>query len=804
NGKTISIGTTNVVKSIPQGYVVVSGNSSNNKNHQLICLDKKDPTKLLWRLELNQNSQNIEILGVEYTPYDGGRLVVLYSEEDPNYGSYTNIPVKQIKFKVFNFKNNFPSLLFSGNGGSYATDSQHGAGPGGRLDTWAITPIFNFDKEVNKYLIYCRDQYFNQYFKYSSNEARETFYLIDLTKSSTNNGENCKPILTMWEAPQRNGSYVNTYTGNKKTILSIAAFEKENIVYSLPLIIDFDDKKLELGLYRVQKDYDDRPYPLGIEKSSRNWVYNVLITRNHIQLNEIEINEQIFSSSSNEKDYQKAADLAKGSISSYSFKITNDGKLKVCFVINISPNGTNFSPHRGAKFVLIEIDKNKDITYSIKNLFSNNHDLLSEDELWHGYFVNDVITKHGINSTLNNENLTPFVGVGWSQKRLGDSYPWFVWLVKNPFSKSNDYNFNPHTNSNDFRVYCVNGGINNNQVYPGSINSHSQYGLSQFNVGFPILEYDENKNDSSFNRNILFTWNNQQKAIVINQKNYKSFQAPTLGYYTRLKVNKNSFSYSDLGLSSNDFSRLTKDDIKNRIKNNLLLNNISNSIHTFDKLFFDYENGQIIFTLKINNYFNQQGQLKTDNNFKLENITITGLTTIKYQISTAIQNLYNSTYTDYKNRNSSVFIASEIFSHNSQTNNELYWSLREIVWRLVTKNKLGLKLKKTIGFGSNQQQTRTNFNSFFKSFSWTKYNNKKGEITAIFSINKDYLYVDESQDDKSFTITFNGLRKIEDTKLKSNNKDNAITDSALSSFNIPHNGTILDQQYDYLSPETKV
>ncbi|MBR2999006.1 MAG: hypothetical protein IKF44_01280, partial [Mycoplasmataceae bacterium] len=640
----------------------------------------------------------------------------------------------------------------------------------------------------------------------NSHDARETFYLIDLKKPANNiNGSsNCLPVMTMWEAPEKYGSYVNAYMGNKKTILSIAAFEKDNIVYSLPLIIDFNDKKLELGLYRVQKDYDVRPYSLSIEKSSSRGDYNVLITRNHIQLNEIEINEQIFSSSSNEKDYQKAADLAKGSISSYSFKITNDGKLKVCFVINISPNGTNFSPHRGAKFVLIEIDKNKDIKYSIKNLFSNNHDLSSEDELWHGYFVNDVITKHGINSTLNNENLTPFVGVGWSQKRLGDSYPWFVWLVKNPFSKSNDYDFNPYTNSNDFRVYCVNGGINNNQIYPGSINSHSQYGLSQFNVGFPILEYDENKNDSSFNRNILFTWNNQQKAIVINQKNYKSFQAPTLGYYTRLKVNKNSFSYSDLGLSSNDFSRLTKDDIKNRIKNNLLLNNISNSIHTFDKLFFDYENGQIIFTLKINNYFNAQGQLKKDNNFKLENITITGLTKIKYQILPTSQNLYNSNYTDYKNRNSSFFVANNISSYNDKNNDQLYWSLREIVWSLVTKTKLGFKLKKSIDFGSNQQQTHTNFDSFFKSFLWTKCDSKKGQISASFTINKEYLYVDESQEDKNFTITFNGLRKIEDTKLKSNTKDNSITDSALSSFNIPHNGTKLDQKYDYLSPETKV
>ena len=47
NGKTISIGTTNIAKSIPQGYLVISGNSSNNKNQQIICLDKKDPTKLL-------------------------------------------------------------------------------------------------------------------------------------------------------------------------------------------------------------------------------------------------------------------------------------------------------------------------------------------------------------------------------------------------------------------------------------------------------------------------------------------------------------------------------------------------------------------------------------------------------------------------------------------------------------------------------------------------------------------------------------------------------------------------------------
>ena len=46
NNRTISIGTSNITKSIPQGYVIVSGDSR-NKNQQLVCLDKNDPTKAL-------------------------------------------------------------------------------------------------------------------------------------------------------------------------------------------------------------------------------------------------------------------------------------------------------------------------------------------------------------------------------------------------------------------------------------------------------------------------------------------------------------------------------------------------------------------------------------------------------------------------------------------------------------------------------------------------------------------------------------------------------------------------------------
>ncbi|MBR3347990.1 MAG: hypothetical protein IKG36_01055, partial [Mycoplasmataceae bacterium] len=198
NNRTISVGTPNIVKSIPQGYIVVSGNS-NNKNQQVVCLDKNDPTQELWQLDLggnNNSNENINIYGVEYTPYDGGRLVVLYSQaaSDNTYSNQKNV---QIKFKVFNLNNNQPELNFAGFGWEYKNDwssnNQEGDS-GSRLDTWAINPIFNFSGEVTKYLIYCKEQYFTN----NDNNGRTRFYLVDLKNPNTNN-EKCEAIKMRWE-----------------------------------------------------------------------------------------------------------------------------------------------------------------------------------------------------------------------------------------------------------------------------------------------------------------------------------------------------------------------------------------------------------------------------------------------------------------------------------------------------------------------------------------------------------------------------------------------------------------------------
>ena len=444
----------------------------------------------------------------------------------------------------------------------------------------------------------------------------------------------------------------------------IASIEKEGKIYIFPLIVDFVDAKLEFGIYKL---------------SDNNVEF--LNDTDHIQFNNININSSdIFNNKNSNSNslFNKAADLVKGSISSSTFKIENN-KLKIAFAINMSPNGTSFSPHRGGKLITLEIDNNFNISPQIKPLFQNNQstdNLNLKDELWHGYFANEVIIKHGINSTINNNDLTPFIGMGLTEAKLNPTNrPWFVSVIKNPFKSVANYSFSDtNVDDNDnVRVYRVNNGNSidtSKGIYSGN-GSHTggQFSFGQFQVGIPILDYNEETgNNNVFERNILFTWNKKQEAIIINQKDHQSNvnALPTYGYHTRLK-NTNP-SYSELGLTNNFKLINNKQDIANRIKEKLLINNIKNSEITFEKLFFDYENGQIQFKFRINKYFDQTGQLKSDSNLVLEG-SIIGFQPIKYEISPS-QNLYNSNYKDYQDRNSSVFIASEIVSYNNSQIND--------------------------------------------------------------------------------------------------------------------------------------
>ena len=172
----------------------------------------------------------------------------------------------------------------------------------------------------------------------------------------------------------------------------------------------------------------------------------------------------------------------------------------------MSPHGTLHSPHRAGKLVIVEIDDTFNTNNQIKQLFQNNQsedNLNSREELWNGYFANEVIAKHGINVTKNNHSLTPFISIGWNKEKLQENYPWFVSIIKNPFDSNAKYSFSDINveDENNFRVYRVNNGDSidtSKGIYPGRKgDAPSQFGYGQFEVGIPILDYNEEKENNN-------------------------------------------------------------------------------------------------------------------------------------------------------------------------------------------------------------------------------------------------------------------------------------------------------------------
>ena len=618
NDRSIRIANPNIAKAIPGGYVVVSGDS-NNKNQQVVCLDSNNPTKRKWVINLGNNNTttNINVYGIEYSPHSGGTLVVLYSE-DANDQQYENDRINnQLRLKIFkdidnkvlgNNLTHSSDLMFSYPNGSSDGSQAH---IGGRLDTWAISPVYNFSGQVTKFIIYCKERNFT----YTNDKNPAYFLLIDLEKQ--NNITNVLKIH--WN--DENG---NLSSQQRKGILSTAAFEKDNTLYIAPLIINFETKKFKLDVYKKLESNEFHSH----SKRDLNWA----------------VGDHEIGDSHN----SQIAEMVKGAISSFSFKKTSNG-LNISFAINSRPNGNRVGKHRSSGIVLLELNNSFEITNTYtKDLFASgsftNTDI--KNELWTGYFSNEVIAKYGIDATLNKDYLTPFIGLGWSEvEQFGNNQnqkAWFIQLIKNPFNTNNSYEIASNTNSNDFRVYR----INNDDFYKnwGGWN-WGQFGFEQLRSGVPILEYNASQDkDESFNRNIFLTKNKTSKAIVINQKDRGPQTDSVASYSYHTTLDRIESSYSNLKLDKS-MDNITEEKIISLVSNkeDIVLNFIGRNIvsdatFAISNIAFNYVDGTITFNLGITKYFDEKGVFQSGT--KTFNLTINGFDKKETKIN-AIINLNN-------------------------------------------------------------------------------------------------------------------------------------------------------------------
>ncbi|MBR2022798.1 MAG: hypothetical protein IJ997_03815, partial [Mycoplasmataceae bacterium] len=118
-----------------------------------------------------------------------------------------------------------------------------------------------------------------------------------------------------------------------------------------------------------------------------------------------------------------------------------------------------------------------------------------------------------------------------------------------------------------------------------------------------------------------------------------------------------------------------------------------------------------------------------------------------------------------------------------------YWNFRFLVLTALKEKQSLFGRSNNFRNVNNLTITEQDFNNVFTNFEITNSNNANGSITVSFTIKKDYVYTDNENLNK--IVTFNGLRKINQTELISNNKETPLEIQSLSTINMPYNGNSL-------------
>ncbi|MBR3832236.1 MAG: hypothetical protein IKJ72_01215, partial [Mycoplasmataceae bacterium] len=321
-----------------------------------------------------------------------------------------------------------------------------------------------------------------------------------------------------------------------------------------------------------------------------------------------------------------------------------------------------------------------------------------------------------------------------------------------------------------------------------------QLGFDQLECGIPLLEYNENKT-TPFDRNIFLTKNKESKAIMINQKDRGSSTAnqATYSYHTsfeNLTPSFNNFKSSSNKLLDQNMDNVTEQKIQDLInstnKDTFLRalngkNIVSDATFAIRDIVFNFVSGTINFVLDITKYFDERGIFQS------------GTQTFNVAI-TAFNKKQKTTISDNVNLNDPTVVYNNIHSYNLiPTISGFYTSIDDKYWNFRFLVLTALKQKQNL-FGrlnnfrnvNNLTITEQDFNNVFTNFEITNSNNANGSITVDFTIKKDYVYT--NNEDLKDIVTFNGLRKINQTELISNNKETPLEIQSLSTINMPYSG----------------
>ena len=791
----ITLANPNVARSVPNGFVYTT------EDGQIICVNKDNPAKLDWKASISGVDTYQKIVGIEYTPFND-TLVVLYT----NGASTGNVVVSVAQF------NDISQTIDGSELGTAETNASSSVkvieyNTAGTNDdyfsasTWAISPVYKTslqegdNAQVTQYLIYSRGV------GSETNWPKMGLYNIKDKSIQTTD----RPI---------------PYTSSKSFI--------NNIV---PFIYESSLKLIEFGIHVyggqniLTTDYmwtnDLSTFDLNYTPGGDN--YKIIQTSGMGPIENAEISEAV-----------NAVSQSITSSVPYFYIENSNPTLKIPFIINFAGTGTSGDWFDKPLFGTIWFNpKTEAISSGISQvyLFSGNS---AKSHVYAGNFNNELQIKSGLaqsttpflNFTFVGDSTNMILNETNNNNGVSTNDGKFIGMIEALFWNASPVviqayeNVTPSTENNYMKFLSLSalGEVTTNssqqQVYNDWTTTFNSNITSQ---GLPLLQYDADNSISTFNRNLYYSKSGTDKMFISSNSSHSS-RANDYAYFAYHTAIDNTSVTTPIeaplnGMTLDWVNQNFKIDSNPWTESSFLVNTLGmkqvNKNARFlinpDTLKIDIKNGSITFDLYSSIVYTNNGIVNCSSygsgmfqyaNHKIATITVTGFTVNDTTVKGSVD---LSSYVSSSTKSLDIIpsVLSLSFTNNGGINTQVYWPFMNIIWQAICQGNVFDNLLINPSYIESSWKEDL-FNNFLAKLpdatgndTLVSYDNQKGTITLKLYVSNKYAHVanQQSTDDwYTFDVTFTGLRKIQNTTIKSNDKSTAFTNSSWSNYYIPAQG----------------
>ncbi len=774
--ETLRMVTTNTLIAVPNGFVSTYGNAN-----KIICWDSKNPKIARWRFEASF-LDNCEIIAIDYTPYNYGTLVFLYTTKPAN----NKYDVKLATITDINKIDNGVTL-------SEADLNQHLTIVSNRIKNynydernWGLSPVIEAWNQTTRYFVWFKGVKYNI--------ASLSTYVVDVKNGTV---ESKGAILNGWASNMLNSDMV---------IRSANVFRTNPGNMKVVFFFDWNDSgkfRSEIAIANIGDSIGEMSRKQVRYRNDRGYFYN------------------------NNKYKFPSMMPNYGNVSSYA----SNGRAYVQFLQNTFGPAAAVSRRSFLAGAGINLNSTTVESTARRLLFYNTASGTNFDgwkyEAHAGNFDLAPFKKYGYYDSHLVENdhsiSSPLTVVGYDAY---DSTKKFVQVISNPHD--NEWSgYSSLSGNNHRRTYFFDKGspyipVSSDSQYANILNSAESNtangnGEQYARAGVAVMEYNEEKKGliNDWSRNLLVVKSGANSALYINQNDRgASFgNAATYNVYTR-PSNSTTIDLSAEVSNMNVFDVdanwiISKYNLEKSnwwdsefLTTTLAMQGVPDtSIFTVGDFKRKPTNGEVTFGLYGTRVFTSKGIAQyTDSLTKLKQnwwpshkvatITLTGF--IKMPVTEVI-NPYNLKNTAITLETGDPAVSSMLYPYWIQNDDIIQTAFKHAYWKYICSTNeeenpfIGLREIPTY----NEPTWKDDFNRFFRSFDIKGFDGENGTVTLKMTVYDRYAIGFNPDTGEALTsatydnVVVSGLRKMYATSITGNSEGDVAINPEWANKNFP-------------------